>query len=191
MSVFRQLMMKKKSNILYAPTLDGSEQITTISGQNSPRILNNTFTGQTTSGNGGCGYLSQGWDNTGLWEVNCKGFWYQGNCGICIYDGISTSRDRACLKLTNTELWVYHDNGTGSFVSSCFPQINVWNDVTITKLNSTLVNVKITYNGTTKLNQNVTWNDLASHDKVFIGVDTWGTGSFYYSQVKDILVTKI
>ena len=178
-------------NILYAPVLDGSEAITTITGQNSPKILNNTFTGQTTSGNGGCGYLSLGWDNTVNWELNCKGYWYEGNCGICIYDGIYTSRDRACLKLTNAELWVYTDNGGGIRHSPCFPQMYAWNDITITKINSTKVQVKITYFGTSKLNQTVTWNDLALHDKVFIGVDTWGAGNTYYSSVKDIVVTKV
>lgn len=194
MSSFRQLMMKKKgnSNIIYAPALDGTEAITTISGQQSPRIVDNVFTGQNSNGNGGCGFLSEGWDNTVLWELNCKVWWSSGgDNGFCVYDGISTGRDRACVKITDWEVWVYSDTGRSDRTSAFTNSVGVWCDVKITKKSSTGLDILITYNGNTNLSVSVGWSDLSQHDKVFVGTDGWGSGSTKYNSIKDIVVTKL
>lgn len=180
------------SNIIYAPVLDGTEAITTISGQQSPIITNNIFTGQNSVGNGGCGFLSEGWDNTILWELNCKVMWGpNGNNGFCIYDGISTGRDRGSVKITECEFWKYDDAGNANRIIGFSNKVSVWCDVKVTKKSSTELDILITYNGDTKLSRSIEWSVLPNHDKVFVGIDSWDKGSTRYNSIKDIVVTKI
>ena len=191
MSGFSQLMMRKKggSNIIYAPVLDGTEAITTISRQQSPIITNNILTGQNSVGNAGCGFLSEGWDNTILWELNCKVMWTGANEGFCIYGGISTDRDKSCVKITEWEIWVY--GSKSQRIASFSNAMGVWCDVKVTKTSSTGLDLLITYNGNTKLSRSIDWSDLPQRDRVFIGIDGWDTGRTKYNSIKDIVVTKI
>ena len=125
------------SNILYQPTLDGTEQITTMSGQNSPYITNNTLTGQISGQKGGSGYLTQGWDNTGLWKLNLNGFISNSGGGIIIAMG-TTQRDYNLVMIdASGSLWRYNGSSGKSYVlnlgslTSGFVNIEVENGVVV------------------------------------------------------------
>ena len=173
------------SNILYQPKLDGSEAIITMSGQNSPTIVNNTFTGYTSSGKGGSGYLSEGWDNTGLWQLTFKGriLDYTGNGLLLVCN--STQRDYNLINMTAEDHWRY--NGSSSTKFSYSPSLynSTMRNVTITKINSTTITIKVdtgsevTIDGFTALSQT---------DRCYIGVDSWENGK--YGVISDILVIK-
>lgn len=186
---FYQLMMRNKgggSNILYAPALDGTEQITTMSGQNSPHIENNTLTGYTASGNGGSGYLSEGWDNTGLWELTYKGRinGSDGYAGLLLVCN-SNKRDYNLINTTR-EHWRY--NGSSSRTFNYSPPIygTTMHNIKITKTNSTTVVIKVDDG------ESVTINDftaLSQTNRCYIGVDSWKADR--YGVISDILVVSI
>ena len=188
MSGFTQLMMRKKqdSNILYAPKLDGTEQITTMSGQNSPTIVNNTFTGYTSSGKGGSGYLSEGWDNTCLWQLTFKGriFGYSGDGLLLVCN--SSQRDYNLINMSSEDYWRYNGSSSTKFSYSPSLYSSIMRNVTITKIDSTTITIKVdtgsevTINGFTALSQT---------DRCYIGVDSWENRK--YGIISDILVVKL
>lgn len=188
MSSFRQLMMKKKqdSNILYAPKLDGTEQITTMSGQNSPTIVNNTLTGYTSSGNGGSGYLSEGWDNTGLWRLTFKGriFGYIGNGLLLVCN--SSQRDYNLINMTAEDLWRYNGSSSTKFWYSPSLYSSTMRNVTITKINSTTITIKVDTGSEVMIDG---FTALSQADRCYIGVDSWEYGK--YGIISDILVVKL
>ena len=184
---FYQLMMKNKgggSNILYAPALDGTEQITTMRNQVTPTIANNIMYG-------GSGYLSQGWDNSVLWELKFEATAEanKGN-GIMLHAGTTNTRDYDLVCLTgDSAIYIYSNGSTTTVDDRYFPNQSSqnrldsgWKQITIEKISSN--QIKITINGYFK-----TWTfpAMATYDIVQIGVDSWGGTA----QLKNIIVTKI
>lgn len=174
----------KSSNILYQPSLDGTEAITTMSGQDTPIITNNMLAG-------GSGYLTQGWDNTGLWKLTFKAYSTSSstviNNGIIICPPSATQRNQNEFLITNGGSIYIYSNGSNVLhdrtvenIISCY---QTWTEYTITKTSPTTINIS---NGTSQVN--ITWNALSSYNKICIGVDKWSTD---YIGIKDISVTKI
>lgn len=173
------------SNILYQPLLDGAEQITTMSGQKSPHIANNTLTGYINSSESGSGYLSQGWDNTGLWELTFKGrITGEGSGIILVCD--STQRDNNLINISATYLWRY--NGSSGSNYSYYPSVesSEMRDITITKIDSTTITIKIDNDSAGTISG---FTPLSQTNRCYIGVDYWAFGA--YAIISDILVTKV
>lgn len=187
MSGFTQLMMRNKgSNILYAPALDGTEQITTMSGQRTPTIVNNTLTGYYSSGKGGSGYLSEGWDNTGLWQLTFKGrlFGYSGDGLLLVCN--SSQRDYNLINMTSEDFWRYNGSSSTKFSYSPSLYSSTMRNVTITKINSTTITIKVDTGSEVMING---FTALSQTDRCYIGVDSWENGK--YGIISDILVVKL
>ena len=173
----------KSSNniIIYQPSLDGTEQITTMSGQTTPTISNNTLVG-------GSGYLTQGWDNTGLWKLEFEATGTSEGNGIVLHVGTTSIRDYNLIQLTNqSSVYIYTGSSTTTVDDRYFPNQSSqnmleygWQKVTYEKINST--QIKITINGYSKT---FTWSLLANYNTINIGVDSWGGTA----QLKNIIVT--
>lgn len=186
MSGFSQLMMRNKgsgSNILYAPSLDGTEQITTMSGQTSPVITNNTFSG-------GSGFLSDGWNNSGLWKLTfeAKSSQSNSNCGAGIFLPTMTTRDQNCAKVTSAcYVSIYANSSTvvandSYFYNYSYRMYN-WLPITIEKTSNTTIEISI---GTGQ--KTYTWSVLSSTSKMCIGVDTWSSNA---CSIRNILVVSV
>lgn len=184
MSVFRQLMMKSKqnNNILYQPKLDGSEQITTLSGQSSPYITNNIL-------QYGSGYLTEGWDNTILWKLTFEAYstGFNNNTGVFIILPTATNRDQdEVMMLQRGDVCVYANSIlTDNFWDFNSAGVNIydnWTTIEIEKTGNTSLIMRIS--STTKT---FTWSKLSSTNKMCIGVDTWGND---YSKIRNILVVR-
>ena len=179
MSSFRQLMMKSKtdSNILYAPKLNGTEQITTLTPTVS--IQNNTL-------RGGSGYLSLGWDNTVLWELTFKfrGVSTVAQGGFYIIAPTMVERDVTEFLYTgDSRIYMYTNRYSVSSASFLgLGNITSWENIKFTKINSSSLVLKIG-----GIQATLSWSALSSLSRVCIGVDSWG-GTF---EMKDIVVTKI
>lgn len=179
MSGFNQLMMRKKdsSNIIYAPILDGTEQITTMQGQLSPTITNHTLVG-------GCGYLSLGWENIGLWELSFQAY---SNCstnetgtGIILCPNTDISRDINCFKILNSGGLRSYTNGTNVIrddslagQASCCQR---WINIKITRTSPNTIDIVFDIDENTHYTKTLTWNSLSSFSTICIGVDSWVSG---------------
>lgn len=173
----------KSSNniIIYQPSLDGTEQITTMSGQTTPTISNNTLVG-------GSGYLTQGWDNTGLWKLSFTAKANSGDCGIILHVSSNNSRDNNLLQLTgNSAIYGYQNSSTVISDDRYFTEIDSnnlltkgWQDITYEKTGATTI--KISMNG---YSHTINWTTLQSYNTINIGVDSWGGTA----QLKNIVVT--
>lgn len=167
--------IKGSDNIIYQPSLDGTEQITVLSGDVS--IQNNIL-------RGGSGYLSLGWDNTVSWELTFKfrGVSTVAQGGFYIIAPTMTERDVTEFLYTgDSRIYMYTNrssNTSGYFMA--LGNITSWEDIKFTKTGSNGLRLKIR-NYETTLN----WSALSSLSRVCIGVDSWG-GVF---EIKDILVT--
>lgn len=171
------LMENGESDIIYAPKLNGTEQITTLTPTVS--IQNNIL-------RGGSGYLSLGWDNTIPWELTFKfrGISSVTMGGFYIIAPTMTERDVTEFLYTgDSRIYMYTNRSANT--SSYFMtlgNITSWEDIKFTKVGSNGLNLKIKNYETT-----LYWSALNSLSRVCIGVDSWG-GVF---EIKDIVVTKI
>lgn len=176
-----------KTVILYQPALNGTEPITIMSSQNSPTITNNTLTGYTSSGNGGSGYLSEGWDNTGLWQLTFKGRLNTPSSGIILVCD-STQRDYNLINLARTDFYRYNGSSSTTFSYSPTLYSNTMHDITITKTDSTTIKIKVDSGSEVTISG---FTPLSQTDKCYIGVDSWSTGSSNYAIISDIKVVKL
>ena len=176
-----------KTVILYQPALNGTEPITTMSNQNSPTITNNTLTGYTSSGNGGSGYLSEGWDNTGLWKLTFKGRLNTPSSGIILVCD-STQRDYNLINLARKDFYRYNGSSSTTFSYSPTLYSDTMHDITITKTDSTTIKIKVDSGSEVTISG---FTPLSQTDKCYIGVDSWSTGSSNYAIISDIKVVKL
>lgn len=166
-------------NILYAPALDGTEQITTLSGQTSPTISDNQLVG-------GSGYLTQGWDNSGLWQLTFRAYATNVNTidtGIILCPPTATDRDENEFMLTNGgSMYIYENSaqvGYDSSLQSILDTYQSWAEYTISKIAPDTIRI-YWENGYVDM----TWEALASYDRICIGVDKWSDNSMKIEQIK-------
>jgi len=169
------------STIIYQPTLDGTESITTIATY-TPTITNNTLTN-------GCGYLSDGWDNTIDWELTFDYYVTGDNNGYLVIPQGTSQRDYKGIQQWYCNQLNFYVNGTKptgyiTNATSC----NQWISVKITKIGYVWT---VYYDGV----QKTQW-DTESYASV---VDTWDTmcigldknSSSRYATIKNIVVKSI
>lgn len=165
---------------LYAPTLDGTEQITTMSGSSSPTISNNTLSG-------GSGYLSEGWDNTGIWTLTFKAYASStpSDCGVYILPPTMTNRDNTEFMISGVGKTFVYIGGSAQTIDTTtyYPSINLqsWQDIKIKKTDSTTLVLEMG-----GVSHSYTFSTLSNYNKICIGVDSWGG----VCNIKDILVIK-
>ena len=169
------------STIIYQPTLDGTESITTIATY-TPTITDNTLTN-------GCGYLTNGWDNTIDWELTFDYYTTGDNNGYLVIPKGTTQRDYNGIQQWHCNQLNFYVNGTKptgyiTNATSC----NEWISVKITKIGYVWT---VYYNGV----QKTQW-DTESYASV---VDNWTemcigldkNSSSRYSTIKNIKVKSI
>ena len=112
---------------LYNPLLDGTENITTISSY-TPTISNNEMVN-------GCGYLTNGWDNTVDWELTFEYYTTGDNNGYLVIPQNTSQRDK-----NGIQQWYY--NQLNFRVNGSSPSGNIsnatsgnqWVTVRVTKI---------------------------------------------------------
>lgn len=166
-------------NILYEPSLDGTEQITTLSGQTSPTISDNQLIG-------GSGYLSEGWDNSGLWELTFRAYATNINTidtGIILCPPTATSRDENEYMITNGgSMYIYENStqvGYDTTLQSILDTYHSWTEYTIRKIASDTLRIYWEQGYV-----DIVWEALASYDRICIGVDKWSDNSMKIEQIK-------
>lgn len=169
------LTINPKEKILYQPLLDGTEAITQIS---------DTTTVSDGIMSGGCGYLTDGWNNSGDWKLSFECKFNSVDCSaIFILPPTSDKRDYTELQITSQ----YHHKiasmvkgtSTTTDYATGLVQTDTWIPVTVTKKDK---NYTWNINGT---DYTVTWN--YDTDKICIGVDTWGSIAY----LRDIKVVRL
>ena len=172
--------------VLYAPKLDGTEVITTMQGKSTPIIKDHTLTGDNGSQQCGCGYLSEGWDNTGLWQLTFKGRINEGANLFLVCN--STQRDYNLIALGHYN--IYKFNGSSSTSATYQPSIQsaTMQDIIITKIDSTTVKIQVGSGSATTISG---FTPLSQTNKCYIGVDSWGNSSTSFGVISDIKVIEI
>lgn len=171
------------AKLLYNPVLDGTEQITTMTSQNSPYITQNTLTGNLSGQIGGSGYLSEGWSNSGLWELEFDGWCSQNSSGLLL--ALTTDTRDYNLFLIECSGTGYVYNGSSGSSQTGFPSLTqTWRHIVIKKISSTSISVKVDTNTVNFTN----FTALGSAPKCYIGVDAWATNQ--YAVIKNIYVTE-
>ena len=165
---------------LYAPILDGSESIKTISGYSSPIIQNNMLCG-------GCGYLAQGWSNSTNWKLT---FTYKlNNVHSAIVPLIvkgTNQRDYNYIQLVTYNDLRVNTNGTYETYSGCNrPDYNTEYTATFTKTGSNTITFDLGTGGTGSF----TWSALSA-SYLSIGLDYWDDNSTS-TYVKNIKVVQV
>ena len=169
------------STIIYQPTLDGTESITTIATY-TPTITDNTLTN-------GCGYLTNGWDNTIDWELTFDYYTTGDNNGYLVIPKGTTQRDYKGIQQWHCNQLNFYVNGTKptgyiTDATSC----NEWISVKITKIDYIWT---VYYNGV----QKTQWDTesyastVDSWTEMCIGLDK--NSSSRYSTIKNIVVKTI
>ena len=153
-------------NILYAPLLNGTETVYTISYDVNgtsinfqPIISNNQL-------KDGAGYLSDGWDNTVNWELTFEYYITGDNNGYTVIPLGTDKRDyNGIQQWYNRQLnfYVNGDKPTGYLYNASL-RLNTWVSVKITKEDYIW---KVYYDNILK-----TTFDLSSYSSI---VDTWTT----------------
>lgn len=164
------------NTVLYQPTLNGTEEITQISGTT------------TVSGGeiyGGVGFLKEGWDNSSNWKLTCK-YKAQYGTSMWVMPTTETQMENNGLQLKN-----YNDHEYSVFVNgatttksadtNCYPN-DTYVPVTIVKDGTTFT---LTINGYT---YTATW-DTSSFSSLCIGIQDWESGKTSY--VKEIKVVQL
>ena len=159
---------------LQVPKFDGTETIYQINGTTSH---SNGEMG------GGTGYLSNGFDNTGLWELTAKIQFSGVNCAWCLFPYGATSRDADELDVLGFNSSItWFNSGTNNHQNVSSLSYNNYYDLTITKTSASSITVSIGSNTVTISN----WNALSS-STLHIGLGEWG-----YSEnvctMKDVVV---
>ena len=165
------------SNVIYQPSLDGTESKYQIQGTTT--ISNGVMSG-------GSGYLATGWDNSIDWELTFElRFDTQNDCGVLIIPNTVTSRDYnevMILPPQQTSLWVRYQNGAGQFnYTSRTITTDTWYQVTVTFIDNDL---RLQMFGT---DTTVSASYLRNFANMSIGVDSWG-GS---ASIRNIVVTDL
>lgn len=169
------------STIIYQPTLDGTENITTIATY-TPTITNNTLTN-------GCGYLTNGWNNTIDWELTFDYYTTGDNNGYLIIPKGTTQRDYKGIQQWYCNQLNFYVNGTKptgyiTDATSC----NEWISVKITKIGYVWT---VYYNDV----QKTQWDTesyastVDSWTEMCIGLDK--NSSSRYATIKNIVVKSI
>lgn len=186
MSGFSQLLMRKKdTNILYAPALDGSEQIYNPTGTPAATIYNHML-------QNGNGWLTEGWDNTVFWKLTFSSKKESGDdcCGADVILPTSTNFDQNIITITTDCQISVFNNGFRQFPNDTyfknlgFTMSQNWLDITIEK--TSLTSFIITMGGYSK---EYPFNNLSATNKLCIGMHKWSNNNLF--QIKDILVVKI
>ena len=169
---------------LYAPVLDGTEQITTINTY-TPTIVNNELCT-------GCGYLTDGWDNTVDWKLTCEAYLTQ-NDSNSIFVASSTASNRVdnILKFDNTVTGV---NLTKSINQNSYISVDLGNCSKDTWNNLSLIKQNNKFKGQLNNNtpQEVSMDSLYSLSHICIGIDYWGgDNNANYMKLRNIKVSII
>ena len=108
--------------------MDGTEQITTINTY-TPTIVNNELVN-------GCGYLTDGWDNTVDWELTFEYYVTGDNNGYLVIPQGTTSRDtNGMQQWQNQQLNFYcQGNNPSGNISNSGISLNTWTNIRITKI---------------------------------------------------------
>lgn len=151
------------SRIIYQPALDGTEAITSINSY-TPTISNNELVS-------GCGYLSNGWDNTIDWELTFEYYVTGDNNGYLVIPKGTTQRDKNGIQQWYSNQLSFRVNGSspsGNIINAT--ETNQWINVKVTKVGYIW---KVYYNDILK----TTWNassyasTLDTWTKMCIGLD--------------------
>lgn len=160
---------------LQVPKLDGTESIYQISG---------TTSHSNGEMSGGSSYLTNGFDNSGDWELTCQVKFSGNNCAVLLFPPSSTSRDTNEMGVTayyqNRVIW--YNNGSFSNISGSNMNINTFHELHIVKNGSSLV---VSINNATHTVSS--WNQTSSASKLHIGLGSWTT-SGNTATIKDIVV---
>lgn len=169
-------------NVLYNPSLDGTEAITTISTY-TPSISDGVLTN-------GCGYLTDGWDNTVDWELTFEYYVTGDNNGYLVIPQGTTSRDYNGVQQWQNKQLNFRVQGSSPSgnISNAGLSTNTWINVRITKVGYVWT---VYYNDT----QVTSW-DSSSYSSI---VDTWTTmcigldknASSRYASIRNIIVKEI
>ena len=143
------------SRVIYQPALDGTEAITTIRTY-TPTISNNELVS-------GCGYLTNGWDNTIDWELTFEYYVTGDNNGYLVIPKGTTQRDKNGIQQWYSNQLNFRVNGSspsGNITNAT--STNQWINVKVTKVGYVW---KVYYNDILK----TTWN-ASSYAST---LDTW------------------
>ena len=155
-------------DLLFYPKLDGTETIYQVQG--STTVTNGEMYG-------GSGYLSNGFDNTGNWEMTFQAKWSNTRCGIWLIKDTETSRDKNDVLMIPNRVYA-HVNGSNVFNQQLYNvSQNTYYTFKLTKNNDTLT---IEVNGNSS---NLTWSLLNTLSTLTVGVDSWG-GTSYIKNIK-------
>lgn len=143
------------SRIIYQPALNGTEAITTIETY-TPTISNNELVN-------GCGYLTNGWDNTIDWELTFEYYVTGDNNGYLVIPKGTTTRDYNGIQQWYSNQLNFRVNGSSpSGNISHATSTNQWIRVKVTKVGYVW---EVYYNDILK----TTWN-ASSYAST---LDTW------------------
>lgn len=143
------------SQYIYAPTLDGTESITYINTYH-PTISNNEMVN-------GCGYLTDGWDNTIDWSLTFEYYVTGDNNGYLVIPQGTTQRDKNGIQQWYSNQLNFRVNGSSPSGNITYAtSTNQWINVKVTKEGYVW---KVYYDGTLK----TTWNASAYASTV----DNW------------------
>ena len=155
--------IKAEYTLLYAPVLDGSEDITLIQKDANGTSINYPITINNNELVTGCGYLSDGWSNEGDWQLNFEYYSTGDNNGYIVIPKGTDRRDyNGIQQWYNSQLNFYVQGAKPSGNITNATVLNQWVNVKITKEGYIW---KVYYNDVLK-----TTFDLSSYASI---VDNW------------------
>ena len=161
---------------LYAPLLDGTEQIQQLQGTTT--VANGEMSG-------GAAYLKGGWDNTIDWELTADVYFTSSDgMAFCLYAPTDTSRDNNVLKMMGRSYGKAYSylNGSSQQSGGITGITNgSWMTVKMTKEGS---NISISVNGNTATTFTYRYTSFST---ICVGVDTWSQTT----KVKNIIVDSL
>ena len=174
------------SSIIYAPTLDGTEQVTLLSEGSftkAPTISDGVMTN-------GLGYLTDGWDNTIDWELTFEYYVTGDNNGYLVIPQGTSQRDyNGVQQWQNRQLnfRVQGSSPTGN-LSNANINTNTWINVKITKVGYVWT---VYYDDVQKTSWNTSsYSSIVDNwTKMCIGLDKNSTAR--YSSIRNIQVTAL
>jgi hypothetical protein len=182
---------QKDSNVLYSPALDGTEQITTLTGKQTPVIVDRSLYNNKNA----CGYLTEGWDNSGLWKLSFDAYCSNSYttsyyAGIVIIKKGELLRDNNVLNIVPVFSLYLYQNGSLTYENMTLRNqgcnyYQKWTTIEVEKISSSSVVMTVDNKSVTLTNM----SSLLSNERLCIGVDSWSTNMGVY--VKNIIVTKV
>lgn len=162
------------SSYLYAPTLDGTESVTAFSGYSAPTISNNVLVN-------GAGYLTDGWSNSGNWEISFDFKLGNSTSGIILCSNSATGYDNNSIQIILSQFSIR--NGTTMYLNKSMSlSSGTWYSATIRKEGTAITYTIGSVTGTS------TWTGQSSITTMAIGNYYWSSAS---SNLKNIKVTSI